>query len=351
MSLWDWCMNDIQAAYERVDEDRIAMVKGIEEAAPLVTTNPDLALALIDQSYAVARRLNDGWWMRFYEHYRIQLLMLCKRDYQAALDLSVRATLEVRKPGYEQLPQRVCLHEDLIRAYAGIDPIGHEQRIRQALDYMQREISPTVECRYCLQSLRVAFEAELGRFDQALEAGLEALAATQREPVQLLLVYTLLCAVAHARGDWENLLGWAVAGEELAGDRTLAIFLVELLAWQAVCRRRAGDEEAARRLYRRATSRAGRLPMVPGPAYFDAICAYHELSGDYQRSLAVRGRQLATLDGTGQLHHTALCHLQRCRLLRLLGRRLDAALDEARAAITLLAEPAPLLARLAELTA
>jgi hypothetical protein len=354
MNLWGWYMRDAHAAYTQGDRERIAMIEAFEEASPLMRKDPDQALALMDQAHAIARRLNENWWMRFFEHWRLQMLLHYKRDYQAALELAIRAAVEVRKPGYEQFPQRICLHEDLITAYAGIDPIGNQQRIQQALDYMQGEVSPRMQCRSCLQGLRVQFQTELGRLDhaldQALESGLEALAINQHEPHHLMWAYNHLCEIAYLRGDWENLLGWALAGEELADSRDRADNMIEFLAWQAVCRRHAGDEAAAQRLYRRATSRAGRLAVEPGRAYFDALCAYHELAGSYHLALKVRDRQRAILADTGQTYFSAQCLLERCALLRRMGKPLDAAIAEARALIGQLSNPAPLLARLAELT-
>jgi hypothetical protein len=161
--------------------------------------------------------------------------------------------------------------------------------------------------------------------------------------------YNHLCEIAYLRGDWDNLLGWALAGEELASHRDRSDNLIEFLAWQAVCRRHAGDEDAAQRLYRRATNRAGRIAIEPGHAYFDAISAYHELNGAYHLALKVRTRQRDMLAGTGQQHRTCTCLIERCKLLRLMGKPLEEALESARAAIGQLRDPAPLLARLARL--
>ncbi|HEY1014527.1 MAG TPA: hypothetical protein VGE07_17595 [Herpetosiphonaceae bacterium] len=348
MNIWSWVMRGRFEAYANQDQDRIALAEALDEASPLFETHPEQARAILEQARATARRLNEPWWERFYDHWLLQLLLHHIKDYNAALELAVRAAVEVRKPSYQQFPQRICLQEDLISAYVGIDPLGHQQRIEQALDYMQREVAPSAECRYCLQGLRTSFETELGRLDRALAAGLEEMAAAQWSDHHLMGAYTSLCEIAYLRGDWQNLPDWAVAGEALAIANDDLDNLIEFLAWQAVCARRQGDEEAAQRLYRRATSRAGRMGVPPGRIYFDAICAYHELRGAYHLALKVRERQLATLAGSGQLYRTGLCHIQRCRLLKLLGKPLDEAAAMARDAIAQLSDPAPLLAHLAE---
>ena len=145
MSVWDWISEFESKAYASNDPERQQLVEYYYIAQEFHDYDHDRALALLQQGREFARRLGEPWWVLFYEHWRIQVLLFHKRDYTAALDAAVRAAVEVRKPIYAHLPQRICLHEDVISAYAGIDPAGHATKIQQALDYMESEITPDLE--------------------------------------------------------------------------------------------------------------------------------------------------------------------------------------------------------------
>jgi hypothetical protein len=302
-------------------------------------------LGLLAEGRALAEQLREPWWVLFFDHWRLQALLHFKYDYRDVMDLAVQATLEARKPQYAQLPQRVCLHEDLIYAYVGTDPEGHADRISQALDYMQQHIGPDLDCRYCVQGCCAQFALQRGRLDEAQVASLKMLAMTDEERSRAtadhyaLDAYADLCAVAFERGDWGALREWATAGEETARRRDKQLELAKFLAWRALLERRAGNEDTARRLFRAATSRAARLKAVPGESYYDALCAYHEQGGESGAALTVRDQELKTLAGKGRLTHETRCRLKRCRLLAQMGLPLEDDLRAAREAAAKLRHP------------
>ena len=211
-----------------------------------------------------------------------------KYDYRAVRDLAIQATLEARKPQYAQLPQRLCLHEDLIFAYVGTDPEGHAEQIQQALDYMRQEVSTDLECRFCVQNCRSEFAMQRGKLDEAEAASLQLLAMTDAEKNRhtaehhALEAYSDLCAIAFARGHWQALREWSALGEETARRQDKPLGLAEYLAWKALLEARDGHPERAKRLYRQAAARVARLKAVPSESYFEALCAYHEQVGDLE---------------------------------------------------------------------
>ena len=52
------------------------------------------------------------------------------------VDLAVKSTLEMRKPIFEQFPLRFGIYCNLVAAYLCVDPRGHADSIREALDYL-----------------------------------------------------------------------------------------------------------------------------------------------------------------------------------------------------------------------
>jgi hypothetical protein len=274
------------------------------------------------------------------------------------LDLAVRAALEARKPAYAQLPQRVCLHEDLLYSHVGIDPRGHADAIREALAFMQSEVTPELECQFCVQDCQTEFDLACGRLDAAEASARRSLALVEEEGFGPLTRahYTLearakLCAIAFARGDWAALFDHVADAEELNARCDRPRLLAELLLWQALLARLCADEERGRRLVRRANALVGRQTALAGAAYFDALCAYHAQGEELETALKVRDAELGVVSGRGLLERECRVRVQRCRLLARLGRLSDADLAAAREAAGKLGDPTPHLTELGRIAA
>jgi hypothetical protein len=345
MSVWDWVIEFSVRAEAEGDRDRMSLLQIYENASKFSKTDPDVMLGLLAEGRALAQQLDEPWWVLFFDHWRLQALLHFKYDYRDVMDLAVSATLEARKPQYATLPQRVCLHEDLIYAYVGTDAEGHADRIAQALEYMQQHVGPDLDCRFCVQGCCAQFALQRGRLDEAREASLRMLALTDAAPSRAtadhyaLDAYADLCAVAFAKGDWDGLSAWADAGAETARRRDKQLELAKFLAWKALLERRAGNEDAARRLCRAAASRVARLKAVPGESYYDALAAFHEQGGDPGEALTVRDQELKRIAGKGRLAHEARCRVARCRLLAQTGLPLEDDLRAAREAAGKLRHP------------
>jgi hypothetical protein len=353
MSVWDWIMEFTAAAQNRGDQQRLRLLPIFENASQFATKDPDVMLGLLAEGRALSDQLNEPWWVLFFDHWRLQALLHFTYDYRQVLDLAVRATLEARQPKYVLMPQRLCLHEDLIFAYVGTDPAGHAERIEQALDYMQLEVGPDLECRYCVHNCCSEFALQRGRLDEAEAACIRLLALTDAEPDRSTAqhhavdAYSDLCAVAFARGDWDALRGWATLGEETARRRrNKQLELAEFLAWRAFLERRWGHENLARRLCQAAISRLSHIKALPNENYHDALCAYHEQGHDLENALRARDEELRSIAGKGRFLHETRCRVKRCRLLALLGRLQDADLVAARAVAGQLRFPEAYIAEL-----
>jgi hypothetical protein len=352
VTVWDWIDEYVMRAEASGDGEHLRLSLILDQAEPLRQKSPDAALALYDQGARLAERLNEPWWVMLFRHWRLQTLIFITHNCAAAVELAARCALEARKPTYARLPQRICLHEDLITAYVATDPLGYAAMIEDALAYMAKEVQPDLECYLCLQELRTDFEIATGQLDRALACGLQFLeragASTHEHnrAHHTALSYAQLCRIAFARGEWTALLDWARAGEEVADPTSIPQTLVETLAWQAVALRHRGEDGPARRAFLRAAAGADRLAGVPCRSYFDAVSAYHELGGELDAAYRTRGRELAGLTGRGRVSDECHCHLERCRLLKLMEQSLDDELAATREAASKLKDPEPILSNL-----
>ena len=348
MSEWDWFHDYEMDARLRGDERRVRMATAHHEAYDLRELDPHRALALYDEGHRLARALNEPWWALFYDHWRATALLFFLRDFSNVLDLCVRATLEARKPMYQQFPFRFSVQRNLISAYLGIEPAGYAPVVAEALAYLESEITLEGEDKYLLQGSKAEYAFERGDWETARQMCLQSLAWAAVEEDRgmaehtSVFDYSMLCEVEWKLGNWAALAEYAEVGEGLARRVGHTLELGEFLLWQSLLARRAGDEARGRRLCRRATGRISRMRMPPDVFYHDALCAYHEAHGDLDQALQAREEELALLRHKGRFAYEARVHVHRCRLLARLGRLSNADVSAARAAARRLRDPAPL---------
>lgn len=344
MDIWDWLYDFTGRAKQAGDEARARLLNPFFKAQSLFDTNPDEAHAFLEQGRQMALSLDENWWALFYAHWELQVLLFHKRDYIAALDLAVRSAVEVRKPAYTQLPQRVCLHEDLIYAYVGTDPAGNAEAIESALKYMDDQITPGVSCQFCLQGLRVEYTLAMNRLDEAKRETDRYLAMEDSGAHYTSDALLCACKVCYAQQDWKGLLSAAQEGEKLSRRLRKYSWVAEFLGWQAVANRQHGDEVEASRLYLTATVQAARLGATLAEGYYAALAAYHEVGEQWALAFEIRGRELEGILNNGQLWRECQCRIQRCRLLALMGSPLDGELSAARESARRLKNPVSVLA-------
>jgi hypothetical protein len=347
MSVWDWIHEFAERVEAEGDEERLRLWDLQQQAFLHGKSNPESMLAALEEGRSLAQLLQEPWWVLHFDHWRLQCYMHYLLDYTPVLDIAVRAALEARKPAYAQLPQRICLHEDLIYGYLGVDPLGHAPAIEKALDFMAQEVCDELECRYCLQNCRSEFALLRGQLDEAEQSARITLDMADADPVastgdhHAVYAFSDLCAIALKRRDWETLRDCSEAGEAVARREEEHLKLAEFLLFEALLARRDGNEDLAGRLYRQARTREKRVKSHPGYPYYEVLSAFHESAGAFDKALEARGHELAQLNGKGRPHDECRCRVQRCRLLALLGEPLGEELSAARAAATRLRDPSP----------
>lgn len=352
MSVWSWIHEFAEQAEADGDQQRMRLYELQRQAFQHGKGNPELMLAAIEEGRSLAQMLGESWWVLHFDHWRLQCYMHYLLDYRPVLDLAVRAALEARKPAYAQLPQRICLHEDLIYAYLGADPLGHADAITQALDFMRQEVSEDLECRYCVQNCRTEFALIRGQLDEAEESARNTLDMADEDPSpttgdhHAVFAYGDLCTVAVRRQDWESLRAWAEAGEAVARSEEEHRKLAEFLLLQGILAWREGEAERAEQLHRHALARVRRVKALPGPSYHDALCAYHEASGRLDEAVKSRRIELEQVAGRGRHHDECRCRAKLCRLLAQAGEPLDSELAAARESAARLRDPSPHLTEL-----
>lgn len=381
MNIWAWTDEWAEKAFSREDDGLIELYETLFASMRLMHSDPDAAASQLAGNAEAARRRGETWWALLNEHWRLQALLNCSRDYGSAQDVAVRAAVEARKPGCAQLPQRICLHEDLISTYIGIDAQGHAKLIQDALDYMEREVDRSAECYYCLLGLKREFAMEIGQYAESARLGFVSLSELQNDTRYRdhhgPYIFASLCRVALSirfgppaedgqpedevaifREQVENLLAWAVTGEKVAVKEAHTHIRPSLVMWRAVAARlyaeRLGETDSEeigdhQRLYQSAHQMAMALTAPPDDGFYSGWRTYHEYFCEWEGALAATEAMLAGVAGKGRKSREARGEFYRCFALWNLERLTPDDVDRAEAATKLLVQPDGLLENLRSL--
>ncbi len=345
MTIWEWIQGFEEEAEAKGDAERARLARLHHEAYAFRQSDPDRMLELLDEGRALAARLGEPWWVRFFEHWKLETLIYYKDDYRDVIDLGVRLTLELRKPAYDGFPLRFGAWCNLVASYLCVDPRGYAGAIREAIAYLQEQVPAEGGDRYLLQARRHWFAYELGELAEARRLALEELAMADADPDRHTAehhevdTYKALCWIAYKQGDWAGLADYAAAGEERARVIDYRYELSLFWLWRAVCAQRDKREAEAARLCRQGSALMARLGQPPGESYYDALAAYHELAGEWREAWEVRERELAATAGKGQLAYECQVRLKRVRLARRLGQAAEGEVEAVREAARRLRAP------------
>lgn len=319
----------------------------ISQAFLLFEIEPERALALLQEGRALAALEQDACYTLLYDYWQCDLLAFYLNAYAKALDLAVRAAAEASKPTHLRCPARSHLYRILADVYLFNDPVGYAKDIRETLNYIEHELSPDDDDLALIQWERTALEIALGDYEAAQGAALRYLERSQVSYFRMADAYATLCDIAYRRGDLDTIHDYALQGELQArmGSGTRR-WLLEFTVWKAFCARRAGDEASAQRYYIQAVLLMSRLRAKPFPAFYDALCAFHEVGQAYDMAWNVREQQLQNATAGGSPYMESECRLRRCQLLLKMGQPIDTERAAARSSAQRLLQPAAFLAQL-----
>ena len=321
------------------DTERMGLIDLYREGWQLQETHAEQSFALFTRGRNEARRLNEPWWVLFFEHWRLNAITCFAGDYVRALPLALELMVRFNAPDGQSHEFRNWILMHVLAVYTSIDPHGYRDEIERSFAYLDRQIArgPTNE-RVYLEILWVDYRSSTERWDTAYEVALRLLALVDQSQDHDLRVWhgtwTLfkLCRVCHALGRVDELAGHADHMAELSGKcRELRRTQADAWIWRAVTARAKGDERNASRCFHRS------MRLLAGVERRDLICAdsiatYKELCGDLKAAVGVRDREIAAATKKGELHRVCQAHVERCRLLTQAGEITPADLNAARLA-------------------
>jgi hypothetical protein len=317
--IWAWINAYAWKAQRSGAITQLRMVEFYNQVLFSREEEPQQAIALCRQGKAIAEALHDAHWLMLFD-YEIATTMLYYANEQAAmLPIIVRLSVEIHKPVFKDFPLKVAIYRLLIEAYLYLDPVGYADDIHKSVDYMERELRLDQDTRRNLDWQRSAVALARDDLDTAEHAALRSLEHSAGFDFGMAGAYTLLCAIMFRKHDETRLMEYAREGEFAAQRSSRDERLSEMQMWQAYGTRKRGDTKEANRLYGIVQRRVGEMQRRLEYFYYDALCAFHEVGGEFDQAVGVRERELQNCLEAGNTFEQVRCHLERCRLLKMMG--------------------------------
>ena len=326
-SRFDW----IDLLYDRAvrdgDQSRLRMIDFYNRARCVSEDRPDERLNLLEAGRALAVQLNEPWCVMFFEEWKITALLTFKQDAQGALDLAVRAAVEVNKPIYDGSPFRASINLELVAAYRLIDPIAHQKAMRAAFAVIHKYGAAFDDFEPYYQQ-QWAYFLDAINDPHALVAAWDYVAAARNRPTEKSRAHygvgalTLVCKILATRepSTAREIVGeLAQQAEAYARAKKRERSTAKALMWRAVAARWDGDENGASEFYRRAFAIQNRLNTPWNAASFGAI-VYHEINREWDDALRVAQNKLRVLRAHKLTFQEARLRLKKCELLKKAGR-------------------------------
>ena len=130
---WDEYHRRVNLWHATGDSERLALTDVYQEAWQLQETDTEQSLALFTRGRNEARRLNEPWWVLFFENLRLETLVGYIEDFARALPLVVELMVQFNAPGGRTHEFRHWVLRNILHTYISIDAFGYRSEIEQRL--------------------------------------------------------------------------------------------------------------------------------------------------------------------------------------------------------------------------
>ncbi|MBX9679126.1 MAG: hypothetical protein K2X38_10220 [Gemmataceae bacterium] len=349
VDLWGWFHAYHHAALKQGDAERSRFVPMFHEFWTHVEKDPPQALASVNACMQHARALGEPCWWLFFAYWRIEVYLFYLKTLQGGLDAAVEMMTEARKPEYRHCPAQGRAHRVFIDAYYLIDPTGYEDRIRETIDYVEREVAVDDDSWFILLERRAGLVYPYDRWDEYERLMWQYLAASERSTFRQIHGTSTLGFLRYREGKFDEALQLFAASEEHARANDRKSGIANALMWQSLVSLRIGDTPAATRQHRMAQAQHGKIGMTASDFFVHADAEYREMTGKADEALELFDGQIATKETSGAIHDECFLHLMRLRLAGRMSLPMPERIAETRNAGRKLLKPDWFLAKLARI--
>lgn len=318
--LWGWFNRYAAQAFLEGNQFKQRMVQVYDMGwESLRAERPDDALKNFAEGLRIAKTLHEPCWELFFEYWTAETLVFYKSDYHTGLEHSIKMGAKAHQEAYQNCPVRARVYYTLMYVYYAMDAVGYEEKVREIIDFMEREIPLDDDTYQRMQYTRAGLEYAKDDYDAAEREIQYYLSITVGNAHRQSGGYNMLRQIAYARGKIAQSFDYAYSSSMNARRARLQNSIANALLWQAVCAIRLGQNERAAELHQQGIAQYDRYQLKKLPGYYNAVCEYLELSGNIEGALRLRQEEIANINQLGSIDYTAYAHLQHCRLLGRLG--------------------------------
>ncbi|MEM9954749.1 MAG: hypothetical protein AAF846_24300 [Chloroflexota bacterium] len=292
-----------------------------------IETNPDEAIRLLAEGSAKAEELGDTYYKVLLDHWQLQAMILYKHDFNAANKLAIKAAIDARAPVYRNYQEYICIQQDLILVYQGIDPIGYAPEIKEAIDLMLDSTTPTMQCHHCLKQTLVQYHIDKGEIEQANKYAMDYFIGTENRYYHRSFAAAMQCQLAHWQEDYDAVLSYAQIGITASENRTWTHYWLELKAWEMLALQKLGQPDQASINYKLITQELSYIRAVLNHRFYYAVLAYHEACDDLQTAISHWDNYLTHLENAGEHYWHFLAYLEQIRLLKQIDLPISASVE------------------------
>jgi hypothetical protein len=312
---------------------------------------PDEALGYFEEGLRIAYVLHEPCWDLYFDYWATETHIFYQNNYRLGLDRAIKVAARAHQERYTLCPVRARVYYTLMYVYYAMDAIGYEDKIREMVDFMEREIPLDDDTYQRIQYTRCSLAYALDDYQEAENLIHHYLDITQGNLHRQAGGYSMLRQIAYARGEMERAFSYGYQAEQCAKWSRLESSVAAAMLWQAVCAMRLGQSERAALLHQAGRQHHDRYQLNPLPGYYNAVCEYLELNGALDEALSLRETEIRRISEVGSVDYTADAYLQYARLLGRMGRDLQDALPLAYQAAAALQKPQRFLDKLKKLEA
>lgn len=343
-NVWDW----FNLGYYHTNPEVRQLPRMFHEAWDRNETDPHECHSLLLTARSIAERVDEPWWVLFFDYWRCILMWARLDDLHSAQKLGIQMTVDAKKPLYQQHPIVPRIYNQLVSIFTYIDPVGYEERIRQLMDYLETEVDIDEDIEYLLLANRANLSFALDNLEESEQWALKSLDRIAHRSYYAASAYSKLSLYRYIRKDYKMVAEYVLYGEDEARKAGRKLIICEMLAWRALLAQKNDDFVTAQRYYFQAVTQREKIGTTPTFTYHDIICDYLEREGKSEQALKLRDEQLETLAKSGLIHEYCECHLVRCRLLGRMGELTDEHLNEAKTSAKKLLKPERFLEKVAQ---
>jgi hypothetical protein len=109
------------------DAERLRMINRYHEAFRYRETQPEQQFALLTRCRDEAKRLNEPWWVFFFESWRLSTLTADLHDFARARPLAIELMVRFSSPEGRVHPDRIRVYTSVLYTYLKVDPAAAAQ--------------------------------------------------------------------------------------------------------------------------------------------------------------------------------------------------------------------------------